>query len=82
MEENIKKAEKSGNVLTQTINAEGKLVNITNMNTQERALLAQSQETSAADSEYEHISVANIRNELFEGENVVMGKSGKGDKNK
>jgi hypothetical protein len=82
MEENIKKAEKSGNVLTQTINAEGKLVNITNMNTQERALLAQSQETSAADSEYEHISVANIRNELFEGENVVMGKSGKGDKDK
>jgi hypothetical protein len=73
MEENIKKAEKSGNVLTQTINAEGKLVNITNMNTQERALLAQ----SAADSEYEHISVANIRNELFEGENVVMGKDKK-----
>lgn len=77
MEENVKKAEKSGNVLTQTINAEGKLVNIANMNTQERALLAQSQETAAADSEYEHISVANIRNELFEGENVVMGKGNK-----
>jgi hypothetical protein len=74
MEENIKKAEKSGNVLTQTLDAEGKLVNIANMNTQERAL----KEKMSNDTDYEHISVANIRNELFEGDNIVVGKTDNG----
>jgi len=75
MEENIKKAEKSGNVLTQTLDAEGKLVNIANMNTQERAL---KEKMDANETEYEHISVANIRNELFEGDNIVVGKTDNG----
>jgi hypothetical protein len=83
MEDNIKKAEKSGNVLTQTINEEGKLVSIANMNTQERALKEKQQSSgSAADGEtegeYENISVADIRNELFDGENIVLGKSDNG----
>jgi hypothetical protein len=82
MEDNIKKAEKSGNVLTQTINEEGKLVSIANMNTQERALKEKQQATSSADGdtegEYENISVADIRNELFDGENIVLGKSDNG----
>ena len=82
MDENIKKAEKSGNVLTQTINEEGKLINIANMNTQERALKEkQQQEKSKGDTDdcdYENISVADIRNELFDGENIILGKSDNG----
>jgi len=84
MEDNVKKAEKSGNVLTQTINEEGKLVSIANMNTQERALKEKQQSTATAsgdgetESEYENISVADIRNELFDGENIVLGKSDNG----
>jgi hypothetical protein len=65
MEENKKKALESGNVLTQTINEEGNLVSLTNMNTQEQSL--------GADGE---VSTADIRKELFEGENVVMTKDG------
>jgi hypothetical protein len=94
MEENIKKAEKSGNVLTQTINEDGQLVSIANMNTQERGLKEkalkasndskekdkedESNQDSHKDSDYENISVADIRNELFEGENIVVGKSDNG----
>jgi hypothetical protein len=59
----------------QILDAEGKLVNIANMNTQERALKEKMSET---DADYEHISVANIRNELFEGDNVVVGKTDNG----
>ena len=65
IEENIKNAEKSGNVLTQTIDDKGNLIGINNVNTQEKTL---KQETNT-------ISVADIRSELFDGENIVVGKS-------
>jgi hypothetical protein len=62
IEENMKNAEKSGNVLTQTIDDEGNLIGI--QNTQESKL-----------SEQDTISVSDIRSELFEGENIVVGKT-------
>jgi len=67
IEENIKNAEKSGNALTQTIDDAGNLIGIANMNTQESVL-----------AEKEEISVSDIRSELFESENVVIGKSDNG----
>ena len=64
IEENIKKAEKSGNTLSQTIDENGNLIGVNNANTQEFAL-----------GEQENISTADISRELFEGENIVIGKS-------
>lgn len=64
MEENIKKAEKSGNTLSQTIDENGNLIGVNNANTQELIL-----------GEQENISTADICKELFEGENIVIGKS-------
>ena len=56
--DNMKRALESGNVLTQTINSEGQLVSIKDMNTTELSL-------------NENSSLSDIRKELFEGENVV-----------
>jgi hypothetical protein len=67
IDENIKNAEKSGNTLTQTIDEQGNLVGINNVNTQESAL-----------KEQENISSADICMELFEGENIVVGKTDNG----
>jgi hypothetical protein len=67
IEENIKVAEKSGNTLTQTIDEQGNLVGVNNINTQEAAL-----------KEQENISTADICMELFEGENIVTGKTDNG----
>ena len=67
IEDNIKSAEKSGNILTQTIDDNGNLIGVNNVNTQESKL-----------KENEVISTADICKELFEGENVVMGKSDNG----
>ena len=67
IEENIKKAEKSGNSLTQTIDDAGNLIGINNVNTQENTL-----------SNQDSISVADIRSELFEGDNIVTGKTDNG----
>ncbi len=67
IEENIKNAEKSGNALTQTIDDQGNLVGVNNSNTQEFAL-----------KEKENISTADICMELFEGENIIVGKSDNG----
>lgn len=61
IEENEKVATKSGNVLTQTLNEQGELVSVDGMNTTEANLLGQGGEVSSAD----------IRSELFEGDNVV-----------
>ena len=60
--ENIKQAEKSGNVLTQTIDTAGNLIGINNT-TQELML-----------NQKDDISTADICNELFEGENIVVKK--------
>lgn len=64
IEENIKNAERSGNTLTQTIDEKGNLIGINNINTQEENLKSNNE-----------ISAADIRKELFEGDNIVLGKS-------
>ena len=64
IEENIKNAEKSGNTLSQTIDEQGNLIGVNNVNTHEFAL-----------KEQENISTADICMELFDGENVVVGKT-------
>jgi hypothetical protein len=65
--ENIKNAEKSGNTLTQSIDENGNLIGVNNINTQESVLKDQ-----------ENISTADICMELFEGENIITGKSDNG----
>ena len=67
IEENIKLAEKTGATLTQTIDEEGNLIGVSAMNTQERNMKDQ-----------ETISAADIRAELFEGENIIVGKTDNG----
>jgi hypothetical protein len=67
IDENIKNAEKYGNTLTQNIDKNGNLIGVNNVNTQEFAL-----------KEQENISSADICNELFEGENIVVGKTDNG----
>ena len=59
IEENIKNANKTGSSLTQGIDDEGNLVGINNGSTFETSLSAN-----------EDISVADIRNELFENDNI------------
>jgi hypothetical protein len=59
IEENIKNAEKSGNVLTQTIDENGNLIGI----------------KSQGD---DVISAADLRKELFEGENIITGETDHG----
>jgi hypothetical protein len=67
IDDNIKNAEKTGNTLTQSIDEEGNLIGVNNANSQESAL-----------KDKESISAADIRKELFEGDNVVIGKSDNG----
>jgi hypothetical protein len=65
IEENIKNAEKSGNTLTQSIDNEGNLIGVTN-------------ESTSFSKDNETISAADIRSELFEGENIVTGNTDHG----
>jgi hypothetical protein len=67
IDENIKNAEKSGNTLTQSIDVQGNLIGVNNINSQEVAF-----------KEQENISTADICMELFEGENIVVGKTDNG----
>jgi len=69
IEENIKNAEKSGNVLTQNIDNDGNLVGI-NSTSQEKTFM-QNNGGGPIDIDY-------IRKELFEGDGIVIDK--KGDK--
>ena len=62
IEDNMKNAQKTGSSVTQTIDEEGNLLGINN--TQENKLLTN-----------DEISVSDIRSELFEGENIVVGKT-------
>jgi len=64
IEENIKNAEKTGSTLTQNVDEDGNLIGVNNVNTQEATL-----------QEKEGISVADIRSELFEGDNIIVGKT-------
>ena len=72
IEDNIKVAEKSGNTLTQTIDENGNLIGVNNINTQESNLKATTAGT-------DNISVADIRSELFEGENIIVGETDHGE---
>lgn len=65
IEENMKNAEKSGNKLTQMMDDEGNLKGIGN--TQENTL-----------SQMDNVTAADITKELFEGENIVTGKTDNG----
>ena len=62
IQENEKKALESGNVLTQTLNEKGELVSVSDVNTTEARLQGLGSEVSSAD----------IRRELFEGDNIVV----------
>ena len=67
IEDNIEKATQSGNVLTQTLNETGELVNISNINTTENALF----EKGLIDTEA-------IKKELFTGDSIVDKESDHG----
>ena len=69
IEENIEKAKKSGSTLTQSIDKEGNLIGINNVNTQEKSLLG------IHEGNENEITSYDIRAELFEGDNIVVGKS-------
>lgn len=56
--DNVKKAAESGNKLTQTLNKDGNLVSVKDVNTLDNRLS-------------ENVAVADIRKELFEGDNIV-----------
>jgi hypothetical protein len=68
IEENIKNAEKTGSSLTQNIDEDGNLIGVNNMNTQVNNFSKNNDE----------ITVADIRNELFEGDNIITGKTDNG----
>jgi hypothetical protein len=65
IDENKKNAEKHGTVITQDIDEEGNLVGAGHNTT----------EQTFNSKELDSISVADIRSELFEGDNVVVGKT-------
>jgi hypothetical protein len=69
IEENIEKAKKSGSTLTQSIDKEGNLIGINNLNTQEKSLLG------IHEGNENEITSSDIRAELFEGDNIVVGKT-------
>lgn len=60
--ENVEKAKMSGNKLTQNIDSEGNLVGVANMSTVEKSL----------EESNEVVTGADIKRELFEGDNVVI----------
>ncbi len=62
--ENIENAKKSGNKLTQTIDKDGNLIGVANMNTTENIINSQSNDNGVAS--------ADIHKELFEGDNIVI----------
>jgi len=69
IEENKKNAEKYGNAVTQDIDEEGNLVGAGGHNTVENTF---------SDKPADSITAADIRAELFESENVVIGKTDNG----
>ena len=65
IEENIVKAQKEGNKLMQTIDEEGNLVNADRMDVPGKNLLF-------GDNNEDDVSTADLRKELFDGENVIL----------
>lgn len=70
IEENEKKALESGNVLTQTLNQDGELISVDGRNTVESNILENSNT---------QVTSADIRAELFEGDNIVMTRNNDND---
>nr|UZT28816.1 hypothetical protein [Nucleocytoviricota sp.]UZT29142.1 hypothetical protein [Nucleocytoviricota sp.] len=73
IEENIENAKKSGNKLTQSIDEEGNLIGVENMNTTETFIKSKIGES-------ENIASADIHRELFEGDNIVIPSKDKNTK--
>jgi hypothetical protein len=69
MEDNKKKALETGNLLTQTIDADGNLISVKDLDTE--TVTGTGSGFGRAGAE---ISVADLRKELFEGENIVTSK--------
>ena len=67
IEENIAKASKEGNKLMQTIDEDGNLINADRMDVPGKNLLF-------GNSENDDVSTADLRRELFESEDVIVGK--------
>jgi hypothetical protein len=67
IEENMAKAEKEGNKLMQTIDDEGNLINADRMDVPGKNLLF-------GDGEDDDVSTADLRKELFEAEDIIVGK--------
>ena len=67
IEENMDKAEKEGNKLMQTIDEDGNLINADRMDVPGKNLLF-------GDGEDDDVSTADLRKELFEAEDVIVGK--------
>jgi len=65
IEENIKKAEKEGNKLMQSINEDGELVNSDTMDVPGKNLLY-------GDGSNDDIATANLRKQLFESDDVIL----------
>lgn len=70
--DNIKKAEESGNRLMQSIDEEGNLINADRMDVPGKNLLF-------GDNENDDIATADLRKELFNDENVIIGKQENND---
>ena len=73
IEENIENAKKSGNKLTQSIDDQGNLIGVENMNTTETFIKSKI-------GENETIASADIHRELFEGDNIVIPSKDKNSK--
>ena len=69
IKDNIEKAQTSGNVLSQTIDENGNLIGINN-NSQAETLLAKQESTG--------ISASDVIQEMFEGDDIVTGKTDNG----
>lgn len=65
IKENIEKAKQTGNKLTQSIDEQGNLIGINNMNTTESNL-------NSMITDNNNIASADIQKELFEGDNIVI----------
>jgi predicted transcriptional regulator len=72
IQENIAKAQKEGNKLMQTIDEEGNLVNADRMDIPGKNLLF-------GDGDEDDVSTADLRKELFEAEDVIVGKQENND---
>ena len=67
IQENIAKAQKEGNKLMQTIDEEGNLINADRMDVPGKNLLF-------GDKEDDDVSTADLRKELFDSEDVIVGR--------